>query len=60
MPPRMAGSRPTSKTKLGSGGQTKKDEDRELGGGVAMQLGEAGKVNIQSKLIKYNIRSLGG
>lgn len=56
----MGDSRPTSKTKLGSGGQTNKDEDRELGGDVAMQVEEAGKVKIWSKLIKYNIRSLGG
>jgi len=57
---RMVGSRLTSKTKLGSGCQTNKDEGRELGGDVAMQVEEAGKVKIRSNLIKYTIRNLGG
>ena len=60
MLPWMVGSRPTSKTELGSGCQTNKAEGQELGGDVAMQVEEAGKVKIRSNLIKYNIRNLGG
>ena len=44
---------------LASEGQTKKDEDRELGEDVAMQLEEVGKDRMRSKSIKYHSLSLG-
>jgi hypothetical protein len=52
-------SRALNKSNLGSEGQTKKDEDREHGEDVAMELEEAGKVRMRSKSIKYHSPSLG-
>jgi hypothetical protein len=52
-------SRAPNKSNLGSEGQTKKGGDREPAEDVGMELDEAGKGRMSSKLIKYHSPSLG-